>query len=373
MNKEKQFYHCIDSIIETNCPFALWYMPSSESPHLIINDKEIPTIIHNPQSLTNDSGFVFAPFEPSSDTPFVLLKNEIFLQGFDSIIAFDTATLSEKHQEYSDSHTNEPCSFSDYENIINQAIQSIDYTSLYKIVLSRCINKKRRQEREQESLGKLFLSLRKHNPTTLTYLINIPNVGLWAGATPEVLLSSDEQRVQTHSLAGTQSLREDKDYCWRTKEVEEQAFVSRYIVDTLNKYGIQNYQTKGPVTLETSTVAHLQTSFTFARKSLEHHLGSFIQDLSPTPAVCGLQKDKAKEMIAKLETHQRKYYTGFLGPWQIENKDIGLFVNIRCMEIFNDMYQLYVGGGITAQSIATDEWEETNNKAQTLLKIIEEL
>ena len=40
------------------------------------------------------------------------------------------------------------------------------------------------------------------------------------------------------------------------------------------------------------------------------------------------------------------------------------------MEISNSNTYLYVGGGITKDSIPEKEYEETQNKAQTMYKII---
>jgi isochorismate synthase len=40
------------------------------------------------------------------------------------------------------------------------------------------------------------------------------------------------------------------------------------------------------------------------------------------------------------------------------------------MEITDDEFILYAGGGITSKSIPEREWEETNQKAKTLLSVI---
>ena len=77
----------------------------------------------------------------------------------------------------------------------------------------------------------------------------------------------------------------------------------------------------------------------------------------------------AIKLIADVEPHKRSYYAGFLGPLAGET-DIRLFVNLRCMKILKDRALLYVGGGITAGSVAADEWDETNAKALTLLNVI---
>ncbi|HXB11581.1 MAG TPA: chorismate-binding protein, partial [Bacteroidia bacterium] len=64
-----------------------------------------------------------------------------------------------------------------------------------------------------------------------------------------------------------------------------------------------------------------------------------------------------------------KYYTGYLGPYNIDGK-AELFVNLRCAEVFNDSVNIYVGGGITSDSVAEKEWDETVMKSQTLLSVM---
>ena len=48
-----------------------------------------------------------------------------------------------------------------------------------------------------------------------------------------------------------------------------------------------------------------------------------------------------------------------------------LFVNLRCAQLFENTAYLYVGGGFTKDSIPDLEWDETENKAQTLLKVMQ--
>lgn len=196
--------------------------------------------------------------------------------------------------------------------------------------------------------------------------------GAWLGATPETLLSRHNDVMQTMSLAGTQALRDDHDYRWRAKEIEEQAFVSRYTVDTLNRYGVRSYQTTGPENYETSVVAHLKTTFTFSAQPIAHCLGEFVADLSPTPAVCGLPKAQAKQWITENEPHRRDYYAGFLGEWYLSDNKIDLFVNIRCLRVLGSHYQLFTGSGITAKSDIVAEWNETERKATTLLQVLKD-
>ena len=46
------------------------------------------------------------------------------------------------------------------------------------------------------------------------------------------------------------------------------------------------------------------------------------------------------------------------------------FVNLRSLQITPSYYTIFAGGGITPDSVALDEWEETEIKASTLLNLI---
>ena len=250
--------------------------------------------------------------------------------------------------------------------MIEKTVTDIREGALSKVIISRQIP----FARTDTSLGNTFFQLQEKTPNAFTYLVNLPYAGIWMGATPEVLVKSAGERFETVSLAGTQVRKYDgEEYYWSTKDIEEQAFVSRYMLDVFFNFDIHQYKTIGPETLESGKVAHLKTSFFFPKEKVENQLGNFVAELHPTPAVCGLPKDLAHQYICENELYQRKYYTGYLGPWRLDGK-VSLFVNLRCMEITSDEYILYAGGGITARSVPEKEWDETNQKAKTLLSVI---
>jgi isochorismate synthase len=47
------------------------------------------------------------------------------------------------------------------------------------------------------------------------------------------------------------------------------------------------------------------------------------------------------------------------------------FVNLRCMQVFEDHFELHVGGGIVEGSIPDDEWRETEMKADVLRSLLQ--
>ena len=101
----------------------------------------------------------------------------------------------------------------------------------------------------------------------------------------------------------------------------------------------------------------------------DFNLKELLKTLHPTPAVCGLPKQASKDFILQNENYARSFYTGFLGEMNV-NEKTELFVNLRCAEIQGDEVVIYVGGGVTADSNAQKEWEETYAKTQTIKKVL---
>ncbi len=174
-------------------------------------------------------------------------------------------------------------------------------------------------------------------------------------------------------MAGTQLINEDtENITWPDKEKEEQHLVSLFIELNLSELGIHDYDKVGPLNVFAGHLAHIQTQYKIPRSLLDGKEGKFIASLHPTPAVCGLPKADAYMMILKAEQHQRRYYTGFLGPWKLKDQS-QLFVNLRCAELGDGMINLYVGGGLTSLSNPEDEYKETVDKSKTLLSVVENL
>ena len=110
---------------------------------------------------------------------------------------------------------------------------------------------------------------------------------------------------------------------------------------------------------------HLNKDFKF---SLKTNYFSFIDSLHPTPAIAGIPLDKSIKFISDIEPHDRSFYSGYLGL--IDSKSCELYVNLRCARISSKEFQAFVGGGITKQSQAMDEYNETQIKSQTILTAI---
>jgi para-aminobenzoate synthetase component 1 len=89
-------------------------------------------------------------------------------------------------------------------------------------------------------------------------------------------------------------------------------------------------------------------------------LGDILGALLPAGSVSGAPKPKTMNVIWEAEQELRGYYTGVVGYYDGEKLDSG--VMIRYIERTNTGYQYRSGAGITAQSVAEKEYQETIDK-----------
>jgi isochorismate synthase len=204
--------------------------------------------------------------------------------------------------------------------------------------------------------------------------VSVPGVGTWLGASPEVLaeVTADGQ-FHTMALAGTQPLvpgTRPQEAIWRQKEIEEQALVARYIVSCFKQLRLREYHETGPRTVAAGQLLHLRTDFEVDLHNVPNaaSLGTdMLRLLHPTSAVGGMPKTAALAFLQRHEGYDRAYYSGFLGPVNVEAPGLArLFVNLRCFQLRPTEAIIYAGTGLTIDSDPTREWQETQMKMQTV-------
>lgn len=88
--------------------------------------------------------------------------------------------------------------------------------------------------------------------------------------------------------------------------------------------------------------------------------------LHPTPAVCGVPVDAAREVIGELEPFDRGLYTGLVG-WCDAAGNGEWAVTLRCAEVGTHRMRLFAGAGIVADSCPLAETRETEATFGTFL------
>ena len=338
-----QIFEKIQHLLSSQNPFVCYVKPNENVWDLLIQETNEIVVF------SGQSGFVFIPFNVGISVVIPFEKNT-FLQG-------EIDTIDKKIVEEFTSESNQKDSF---ENLVAKGVAAIKNHEFDKVVLSRKIVLK-----EEISIIASFQNLIATYPTAFRYLFFHPKVGLWMGATPEQLVKINQNQFETVGLAGTQLYAEN--VIWEAKEIEEQQFVTDYIVSKV-KDKVKQYTVSDAKTVKAGNLVHLK-SYISGEINDNFNANNLVEALHPTPAVCGLPKENAINFILKNEGYNRKYYSGFLGEWNKDNQT-DLFVNLRCLEIENDVVNIYVGCGITKDSNPEKEYIETENKSMTMRNVL---
>jgi len=351
--------------IKNKISFSISRQPGCERDVLLVS-KNVSAFDKNQMSefLSRD-GYIIAPFSFKKNKG-VFLENSYTIESSISDDVFnEIVSIKGAEEIYPVKNF-----YADYESYLQQfncLFTEIQKEKIQKAILSRV---KHFDSFSDSYADELYYKLSSLYPSAYSFMYYTPYTGLWIGATPELLLKVDENYIKTVSLAGTRSLVE-VDSEWNKKELNEQQIVSDYMEFLFAKYKIENYQMEGPESVAAGKISHLKTSYNFQHKDLNLNISDFIADLHPTPAVCGLPKHESMDVIDNAEIHERSYYSGFIG--NVNNVNMGLFVNIRSLKFVDGGVDLYLGGGITAGSQPLNEWQETELKSSTLLDVIQDL
>ncbi|WP_297802675.1 chorismate-binding protein [uncultured Polaribacter sp.] len=344
-------FNRIEENFQRLMPFVAYRKPnSSEISGLFLEDDTL--------YFTNDfteSGFIFSPFD--SEEKSVLLpieKSEFIREKFqieEKFLVKNDVEVDELHKEK-------------HIRLVEKALDEINKNHLKKVVVSR------QEEVLLDSFDLLttFKKLLNNYVNAFVYVWFHPKIGLWFGATPETLLTISDYHFTTMSLAGTQVYADTKEVFWKSKELVEQQLVTDFIKNQLKPIS-SNLKIDKTETVKAGNILHLRSRIE-GDLNKNSNLKELIRKLHPTPAVCGLPREKSKNFIIQNENYKRTYYTGFLGELNYQNKNSSLFVNLRCMNIEEKIAFIYVGGGITKESNAKKEWKETIAKSKTMKKIL---
>lgn len=330
-------------------PRIWWRMPGSPSVEHWVPDPEGSVV------------FVMEPFEEQEDAPALRFRGRVEPSDFPQV-----GTVSHGRQR-----PEEPTTQAEHLAAVESVLRDIAAGHLVKAVLSRMAAIAR------EAPGFLepevfFQAKSAEHPHAFVYLLDDPVAGVWAGASPELLVGSAAGDVagtgvpvpafETVSLAGTR--RGEGAVSWTNKERTEQEVVTEYIRTALLRVGAEGVSVAPATDRRYGVLTHLASRITgrFAGP-----LWELAAALHPTPAVGGAPLDRARARIAELERVPRRYYAGYLGPWRGDgHPGSRFFVNLRCAEWTPAGMRLHAGGGIVQGSQPQAEWEETEAKLQSI-------
>ena len=356
---------------ELNLPFVVYRMPEEKVVQVIIQKDD--RLEYSEDFST--SGFIMAPFDGTRKT--VLFAEDNIERSNCVLSDTEYADFSASENQVKTDSAIE--SRKKHINLVKKGIEGIKKGDFVKTVLSRS----ELVRLQHLDITTIFRRLMTRYPSAFVYVWFHPEIGLWAGASPETLLKTKGAYFQTMSLAGTQKYTDTIDVSWGDKELKEQQIVTKHISESLEGILLEVSET---YTRKAGNLLHLCNDIK-GHLPRGNNLKDLIEKLHPTAAVCGLPRKKVQEFILKQEGYDRSFYTGFLGELNVQDENYepseegvsnasqsNIFVNLRCMQLIeesNPAAIIYVGGGITSQSDPLSEWEETVHKSLIMKSVIE--
>ncbi len=334
-----------------------------------------PTAHHNRVWTPQDrNGFVVAPFDLKKqaalwmEPAFAWTGDQVPLSLLEAESWYKQPLRESKASDCPQKHHQSQDEFCQHvEDIIARLKKgTLESHELSKVVWSRTL-----EAQQPEDLGPypFFEHICQAYPEVHAVLCYHPSMGLWIGASPEILIERQKDRVYSMALAGTRPLpvleTEEEPRPWRPKEILEQGLVLRYLQHRFLGLGLEP-QTGPTNNLQSGPVEHLHTEV-HASTSLTCY--QMAMALHPSPAIAGEPSEQALDYLLFNEPHPRELYGGFWGFLDAEGCG-RLSVNLRCLRWYPDRVVLYVGAGILADSDPEAEWQETCRKASTLLNLL---
>ncbi|OYV45331.1 MAG: anthranilate synthase component I, partial [Halothiobacillus sp. 20-53-49] len=221
----------------------------------------------------------------------------------------------------------------------------------------------------------LYRALRSLNPSPYMYFIDCGDHHV-IGSSPEILARLEDGEITVRPIAGTrprgkthaEDLALEQDLLSDPKEIAEHVM----LID-LGRSDTGRVAEIGTVKLEErmiierySHVMHIVSQVTGQLKAGLNAM-DVLRATFPAGTVSGAPKIRALEIIDEIEPVKRGVYAGAVGYWAW-NGNMDTAIAIRTGVLKDGELHIQAGGGIVADSIPANEWEETMNKRRALFR-----
>ncbi|MEX2118207.1 MAG: anthranilate synthase component I [Pirellulales bacterium] len=261
----------------------------------------------------------------------------------------------------------------EFEAAVRKCLEYIRAGDIFQVVLSQ-----RLRTTITAPPFEIYRTLRVVNPSPFMFYLRSPRLTL-VGSSPEILVRVVDGRVTVRPLAGTRprgsSEAEDRrlaeELLADPKERAEHVMLvdlGRNDVGRVARYG--SVQLTDVMTIERySHVMHITSNVT---GQLAEGRDAFdaLRACLPAGTVSGAPKVRAMQIIDELEPHRRGPYAGAVGYIDFSG-NMDTCIALRTIVVRGNQADVQAGAGIVADSVPSQEYQETLNKARGLLKAIE--
>lgn len=223
----------------------------------------------------------------------------------------------------------------------------------------------------------IYRVLQSINPSPYAYFLKCPDFA-YLGSSPETFVKCQNRKVTLRALAGTRprgkNETEDERLALELANDEKELAEHRMLVDLgrndmgrVCKVGTIDVGEIATLTRYTH-VMHLATEITGTLRDDKTCFDVF-QSCFPRGTVSGAPKIRAMQLLSQLEPEQRGVYSGVVGYFDFCGNMDGA-IAIRSALIKDGFAHVNAGAGIVYDSNPVSEYEETRNKAKSVIKAI---
>ncbi|MGB1690534.1 MAG: anthranilate synthase component I family protein [Nitrosopumilus sp.] len=288
---------------------------------------------------------------------------------FDQLIVSD-----DSFDEFNSSEVTPNMNKEKFSSIVNKAKQYIHDGDIFQVVLSR----KFAFDTSGDNLS-LYKTLRKLNPSPYMYHLKQDSKTI-IGASPEMLVRITDDKVETFPIAGTRKItdNEEKNKALSEELIHDEKELAEHtmLVDLgRNDIGrVCKFGTVHPESLmQIKRFSHVQHIVSHVVGNLDSKNDMFdaFQAVFPAGTVSGAPKVRAMQIIDELEGEERGPYAGAVGYFSY-NGCCDFAIAIRSIFIDGNKGFVQSGAGIVSDSVAENEFKETEHKAGAMLQALKE-
>jgi anthranilate synthase component 1 len=260
-----------------------------------------------------------------------------------------------------------------FEAAVRTAVEYINAGDIFQVVLSQ-----RFQTETTARPFDVYRALRVVNPSPFMFYVRAGDVTL-VGASPEIMCRVEAGEITNRPLAGTRPRGKtpDEDAKLAAELVADPKERAEHImlVD-LARNDVGRVSQLGSIRISDllaverySHVMHLSSTVTGTLapdRTAFHALRASL----PAGTLSGAPKVRAMEIIDELEPHRRGPYGGAIGYVDFSG-NMDTCIALRTMVLLGTTAYVQAGAGIVADSVPASEYQETVNKAMSLLRALE--
>ncbi len=261
----------------------------------------------------------------------------------------------------------------EFEDVVKVAKEYIRAGDIFQVVLSQ-----RFSTQVKAPPFDVYRALRSINPSPYMFYLNFGALKL-VGASPEMLVRVEDDVIDLRPIAGTRprAIKEFDDVeLERDLLSDEKERAEHIMLVDLGRNDVGRVAELGSVHVTELMVierySHVMHIVSNVRGTLRTDCGSFdvLRATFPAGTLTGAPKIRAMEIIEELEPLKRGPYGGTMGYFSFSG-NLDTCIIIRTLIIKGNMAYIQAGAGIVADSVPTNEYFETLNKALAVVKAIE--